>query len=58
MLDTLGTFRVVLERDLVDDVYAGHRARMGKELSALETQGIVDPPGPRGGSRPAITCGS
>ena len=41
VLDTLATFRVVLERDLVDDVYAGHRARMGKELSSLETQGIV-----------------
>ena len=41
VLDTLATFRVVLERDLVDDVYAGHRARMGKELSSLESQGLV-----------------
>jgi len=41
VLDTLATFRVVVERDLVDDVYSGHRARMGKELSSLESQGLV-----------------
>jgi hypothetical protein len=41
VLDTLATFRVVIERDLVEDVYSGHRARMGKELSSLESQGLV-----------------
>jgi hypothetical protein len=41
VLDVLATFRVVLDRDLVQDVYAGHRGRWDADLRSLTHQGLV-----------------
>jgi DNA-binding MarR family transcriptional regulator len=41
VLETLATFRVVLERDLRKDVYRGLGARVGRELKSLVRQGLV-----------------
>jgi hypothetical protein len=40
-LDTLATFRVVLDRDLVEGVYGGDRGRFAEDLRSLTAQGLV-----------------
>jgi DNA-binding MarR family transcriptional regulator len=40
-LDTLGTFRVVLTRDLVADIYTGDTRRFAQDLRSLQAQGLV-----------------
>ena len=54
-LEVLATFRVALDRDLVQDIYAGRRGAFARDLQSLSTQGLVehralaaDRPGPFG----------
>jgi hypothetical protein len=57
-LETVATFRVVLERDLADGVYHGDRGRMGEDLRSLREQGLIDrqslAASRRGGSRAVV----
>ena len=41
-LDTLGTFRVVLTRDLTAAEYRGQRARADQDLRSLQEQGLIE----------------
>lgn len=41
-LDTLGTFRVVLTRDLTAAEYGGHRTRADQDLRSLQAQGLIE----------------